>query len=242
MLKSKDCDNGDEYLSFLADDREFILNNKNKLICPECSGKVIFVDANYKIKHFRHLIEADCHPEPETIEHIKMKIFIAEQLKLDKKSIEVNLIFAKPDVFMEKGKIAIEVQHSNITEEIFLERNKNYTLNGIYPLWIFHEDLLKEDEYQESRISALLKKAHEMYFGRVYVYKKEGYIVPVHFKATGTYVEPNDFSEHGGYWKWYKKQRKLQYGTPLYSLSILKIFNDRLMLNVARFYDKQFWK
>jgi competence CoiA-like predicted nuclease len=245
MLKAKDSENWDEYLSFLDEDRKLILYNKSKLICPECSQKVVFVDADLKIKHFRHLTESDCHPEPETIEHIKMKIFFAKQLKLNKDSIEVNLIFARPDIFLKEEKIAIEVQHSNISEEIFIQRNKNYTLNGIYPIWIFHEDLLKEID-GHCNISALLKKAHELYFGRIYVYKKKGYIIPIHFESAGTWIIPSDYAEENfgasSYWKWYKKLKKIKYGQIILNFGIFKAFNERLKLNISRFYDKQFWK
>jgi len=227
--------------AFDIERNEDILGNEaikgKEYICPCCKESVSFVDAIFKVKHFRHKIERHCETEPETIEHIQMKQFFIDTLNLNKGQIEVNLGFARPDIYLEKDKIAIEVQNSPISYLDFMIRNEKYTENGIYVLWIFNLDLLNPN------VSEFLKKAHELYFGRVYFFDKES-ILPIHFERRGRWIEPNDFSYGDGYWKWYKKLRYFKNGSLIINFKFLKVENTFKDNNfkICRFFDKQFWK
>lgn len=236
-------------------------DNKENIICPFCKENVIFVCGAQKITHFRHFTKSECSPEPETEEHIKMKQFFIDNLKLNKDSIEVNLGFARPDVFIKERNLAIEVQHSAISEEKFLERTTNYTNNGIYVLWVFDECLLGE----ANRISKLLKKAHELYFGRVYIFRKNG-IFPAHFNPVERWVEEReipeyieDFEEYknngfepyfkkvGGYWKTLKTIKDVTFDDKYTELSIYNIvFQQNTWKNnnflIAKLNEGMFWK
>lgn len=226
---------------------------EERFFCPECKQEVIFVNATFKIKHFRHKVENNCDPEPETEKHLEMKKFMMENLGWDKNNLEVGLGFARPDLY--KDSIAIEVQHSPLTYYKFMERTKNYADNNIYVLWIFDEVLIGD------LISQFIKKAHEIYFGRIYVYK-EGKIYPLHLSPVQRYVEEferkvyTDFEEWknngfeseyetvGGYWKTLKNTKEKIWGNSINNIkTILKTENNWRDNNfkIARFTDKKFW-
>lgn len=212
--------------------------------CPECNGEVLFVNGLKKIKHFRHLVKSNCGWEPETERHIEMKQFCKKFFKLEDDNLEVGLGFARPDLYDEVKRIAIEVQHSNLTLEKFLERTENYTKNNIAVLWIFDCKLVKEN------INAMLKKAHELYFGRIYIYW-DGYIKPIHFSPKGRYVTTYDtdsdtpYNErYGSYYKIYKNKKTLSAGSIIVNpnLNIQRnTWKDNNYL-IAKFNDVPFWK
>lgn len=208
------------------------IDKSKKFHCPRCSNEVIFVDAILRIKHFRHKVESNCEPEPETLKHIEMKHFMLKKLLWENECLEVNLKFARPDLY--KNNIAIEVQYSPVSYKDFIERTVNYRLHNIYVLWIFEWHLLKEN------VSDFLKKAHEIYFGRIYVYKN-GVIFPVHLKSTGVYKRTINGEL---YWKYYKKKKKFLFGEKLCDFNLFTTKNNwkENNFNIAMFYDNIFWK
>lgn len=232
-------------------------SNKKNLICPDCKKKIILVNGLRIITHFRHKVKANCNPEPETVEHLNMKKYFVEKLNLTKENVEVNLGFAKPDIYMPKQRIAIEVQHSAISESKFLERTKKYTENNIYVLWVFDYCLFKES------VPAFLRKAHELYFGRVYFFVEDK-VVPVHFNPLkisvpeyhkSIYIE--DFEEYknngfepyyetfGGYEKFSKTKREPILTEPIEIISDIRLTRNTWKGNnflVAKFNDEVFWK
>jgi competence CoiA-like predicted nuclease len=235
MLKANNKD-GVAFISWLDE------ISKQDYFCPYCENEVSFVNSTYKIKHFRHKISSNCNPEPETESHINMKKYFYENLNLNKENIEVNLKFARPDIYLFDKKIAIEVQHSNLTEAIFLYRTKRYTDNDISVIWIFDESLLGEN------ISRMLKKAHELYFGRIYVYRKnpEG-IYPIHFESKGRWVD-GYYSPEGeyydGYYKYYKNKRSLNQHPMINNFEFNLNRNTWKDNNysLAMFNDQRWWK
>jgi len=248
MLKAQYLEDNKKYVSWNNEDYKFILDNRNQFICPHCKGKVIFVDGTEVIKHFRHFVLSDCDFEPETQNHLEMKMFMKNFFNLTDEDVEVDLGFAKPDLLKRDQKIAIEVQNSNITKKKFLERCYNYTQNGYAVLWVFHEDLLKE--YKEtSNIPILLRTAHEHYFERVYIYSK-GKIIPIHFNPIKRYVE--EYTDYetgetfGGYIILYKKKKLISVGEdipePMYGKELYKCHskfshNTPSGYYIAKFYD-----
>ena len=59
-----------------------IIDKKEKYYCPECLNNLIFVNARFKIKHFRHKVASDCSFEPETQRHLEMKLFFQKRFGL----------------------------------------------------------------------------------------------------------------------------------------------------------------
>jgi len=239
---------GEKLLSYDKKYYDIIKENKDNLICPHCNKKLIFVDGTFVIKHFRHHKLSDCSFEPETKEHIQMKKFFCKFFKLNPLiNLEVNLGFAIPDIYIPKEKIAIEVQRSELSYKKFIERTENYTKNGIYVLWVFHEDLVKEN------VSNTLKKAHEIYYGRIYVFKewtivhKESQeketketIYPVHFVSKGRFLE----GLYGSYFKYYKRKKDFLFGEIIKDKCLLRSNNtweDNNYL-IAKFKDNVFWR
>jgi hypothetical protein len=191
--------------------------NKGKFVCPVCFSKLDFVDGLQVIKHFRHKVSSDCSWEPESPQHIEMKLFCKDFFGLSDNELEYNLHFAVPDLLDKKKGLAIEVQRSNITKKKFLDRTNNYTLNNLGVIWIFHEDLL-ELTTKEQNIPALLKCAADNFCGVIYIYSDKN-IYPVRLKPCYRYVPSYDDYEtgitFGGYITKYKKKKAIQVGKPV---------------------------
>jgi len=213
--------------------------NKDSFICPYCNNEVIFVDGDYIIKHFRHKIESNCEHEPETQIHLEMKEFIQKIFNLSDNEIEYTKLLQygfKPDGFIEKDNIALEVQHSIISEKDFILRTKKYSDKGYHVLWIFDKEIVTEN------IPAMIKKAHEIYYGRVYVYNsKDKSIYPIHLIPCKRWIK--EFNGYGGYYKYYKSKKGLKIGNKIKNFQLKKSHNNWKDNNylLVNFYDKAFW-
>jgi len=212
----------------------------NDWFCISCNEKLIFVRniAGLKVQHFRHHTESNCDPEPETEEHIALKKWCYENIKADKKYIPDSIMVngRRPDVLMETNgrKIAIECQCSKISYEDWRIRTEEYSLEGIYVLWLFGNKYFESIEDDEKRISIVEREAHKLYFGRIYCVDYDGDILlyPVHFKPI--YRENEDW---GG--RWLKSKKELDYGKIIKNYNLLLVENGGCKL--ARFYDKKWW-
>ena len=117
---------------------------RQKWTCPNCKETMSFVNANTKIKHFRHFADSKClHTEPESEEHISLKLSIYNDLKRKgyKCEYEVKIGHHIVDIVAVSPagkKYAIECQVSIISSEEVLDRNKDYTEAGFNCLWILH--------------------------------------------------------------------------------------------------------
>jgi hypothetical protein len=115
-------------------------------------------------------------------------------------------------------------------------------------LWIFDKCILSE------LISESIKKAHELYFGRIYIF--DNGLFPVHAQSTKTYVEEYDkliwqddysgepqYETFGGYWRYNKKKKEYIYGDEIKNYYIIQTENTWKENNfkIARFTDKKFW-
>ncbi len=257
MLVAENLLTSERYFPYQEENEEIIIKNKDNLICPFCKEKVNFVNGQIKIAHFRHHIKSECSTEPETIEHLNMKRFFIDKMNLTKSNVEVNLGFAKPDIYLPEKRIAIEVQHSSISLDNFLLRTKKYTDNNIAVLWIFDSCLLREN------VSALLRKAHELYFGRIYLFNNDS-IIPIHLNPIKKYVEEKEIPEYidnyeeyvnngrqpywktvGGYEKILKTKKEVIIGDEINIFSDLLISRNTWKGNnylIAKFIDVRFWK
>lgn len=257
MLKAKNKITNKSYISWNEEDYKFILLHKKEFICPSCNSDVEFVDGIEKIKHFRHKTLSECEWEPESQNHLAMKKYVKEFLNIPDKDIEVDLGWAKPDLILRqnefKGFIAIEVQHSKIAVKKFLERTKNYTEHKIPVLWIFDESILNTKETEQD-IPALLREAHDIYCGRVYMFI-ENRIIPIHFNKMYRWVdEYEDFRTgevYGGYERQYKRKKAIMYGENLPDeIAGKKIYSfytswknnkNPVGFLIAKFYDGNSW-
>lgn len=255
MLKALCKLDNKKYLSWNEKDYNFIKENKEEFICQSCKSRVVFVDGIEVIKHFRHFTVSECDWEGETQSHLNMKKIVKEFLNIPDEDIEYDLGWAKPDlVYRQKGFkdfIAIEVQHSKLSVAKFLERTKNYTLHKIPVLWIFDSSFLNKKE-DEQNIPALLKEAHDLYFGRVYMIF-DNIIRPIHFNKMYRWVdEYEDYSgqSYGGYMKEYKRRKVIMVGENLPDeLGGKELFhvwtsysgNHPQGYLLAKFYDGNIW-
>ncbi|MCU7495340.1 MAG: hypothetical protein HF314_05615 [Ignavibacteria bacterium] len=112
--------------------------------CCNCGNKMSFVNANIKVKHFRHLVECNCDPEPETAAHIfyKRTVFqILKKMNLGEVLLEHSLDgIARPDIFVKRENapdIAIEVQATNMELDSFYQKIAYYLLQGFITVYLF---------------------------------------------------------------------------------------------------------
>ena len=185
-------------VSYYKTNKKFILENKENFICPHCKTKVIFVNAIFKIKHFRHKTKFNCEYEPETEVHIMMKKRMIDFLCLNpKECLEVNLGFAIPDIYIKNKKIAIECQASQISVRKFMERTLNYNKNGIGVLWIWDINLFREHK----GIRLFLNIIKPLYQNRIYFIGRNEEIFSMQFQRPTiciTIEKPNVFMTNGG--------------------------------------------
>jgi len=218
----------------------------SKAICPLCNEEVIAKCGEIKIWHWAHKVNFTCKEfEPETERHIEMKLFFKDNFP--NFELEYNLGWAIPDLFDKNRKIAIEVQHSRLSKEKFLERTINYRKNGIHVLWIFDCFLLKEN------VPDFLRKAHELYFGRIYIYHNKN-ITPLHFKRKERVIKintdfcdiiPEYYDEAGNEFitSTYKLKREFYFGNEIIKFNLILVKNNWKENDylIARFTDRKFW-
>lgn len=111
------------------------VEDKNReYFCRDCKEQFIFVDADLKVKHFRHKTDSQCEPEPETFEHAYYKKAIFEkirELNIGHPKLEHWIGKEKSDIFWEKGgclkyNIVFEVQASNYNLSDFEQKINAY--------------------------------------------------------------------------------------------------------------------
>ena len=113
--------------------------------CPSCKAEVLFVDANLKIKHFRHRVECECDSEPETVEHVWGKETVYDSIQGNfGEYVEAEDLIGrmKADVhwiFNDK-KIAFEIQATNYDPSVFDEKIAYYTRRGYLTVYLFVGD------------------------------------------------------------------------------------------------------
>ena len=113
---------------------------------------------------------------------MRMKLFFYENIPLSNKITRIEEEYKIQDqiidIYVELAngnKIAIELQHSKISDTKLLERTLNYNKQGIYVLWILNGNSFDRAPHNqdEIRISKLESKLHKVYNGRVYYINME---------------------------------------------------------------------
>lgn len=122
-----------------------VTERESEYRCKDCHQKMLFVDADLKIKHFRHLEKCECESEPETPIHVYHKKAVYEELcKMNigqvflEYSIDNNII--RPDVLVKRVNapdIAIEVQATNMDLSLFEKKIEYYKSHGYITVYLF---------------------------------------------------------------------------------------------------------
>ena len=116
---------------------------KQDFFCRFCDQPMVFIDAELKIKHFRHKAEALCDFETETEEHERYKLLVYQSLK-SKGIAEVFLEHRVgkfiADIYLKKDKfcdIAFEIQATNYSPVKYEEKIRSYAFRKLLVVYIF---------------------------------------------------------------------------------------------------------
>lgn len=120
------------------------INKNDNFHCRHCYGKLSFVNAKLRIKHFRHKVQSNCDPEPETEEHMFHKKLVFKtllDLNLGETFLEPSFdtIF-RPDVYLkreQKRDIVFEIQATNNKIDLFEKKIKYYSHKGYIIVYLF---------------------------------------------------------------------------------------------------------
>lgn len=133
--------NHEEKLAF-----DLTLDDRSKsYYCPICADifRLVMPVKTLRIKHFRHT-NGHNHGEPETPEHLSMKLACIESAKALGFDAEPEFIVNKErdyiaDVLVKTPKFtyAIECQCANKSTEELIEKTNYYISQGYVPVWIF---------------------------------------------------------------------------------------------------------
>ena len=154
--------NNVEVVSWNEDWCDIILQKREQgnfdLFCPNCNGKVIFVNAIDRIKHFRHCISSyHCNYEPESEEHLAMKQKVAHILKKDPLNEKITPEMKKNDQIADiwckhkSVEFVIECQASHISKQDFDDRRLGWNSKNVYHVWIFGKEYLTKQKRLISR-------------------------------------------------------------------------------------------
>lgn len=126
--------------NILKNDSEF----KSELIMPCCNARAVMKNSIYNLPFFAHHRKENCNYNGETPEHLRLKKYIYEILKVEGYNVEVEkrLVFDDyyviSDVFLtiDDIKIAFEIQVSQQKNSETNNRSKKYIDNGIIVVWL----------------------------------------------------------------------------------------------------------
>ena len=194
--------------------------------------------------HFAHKPPFNCiFASGESQKHYKVKREIYQSLinkpQCTKVALERILKGVRPDISLYVGSypVAIEVQKSTIDLDEIIRRTITYSKLGIYIIWLLPDNkpanlkYVEEEKKYVCRPHEWHKFLHAMYFGKLYYWKYDSFICPVHLDKYEYYVEPGNWvedfyddigdrlegtywhdenyyeAEYGGYMKTHKNQK-----------------------------------
>ena len=141
---------------------------------------MVFVDAECRIKHFRHLVLCPYETEPESEKHLEMKKYLFNQYKNEGAVLEHRIGEKIADVFIPNlnGGTVFECQCSSITIEEMDERKENAERNGAKLIWIWGEGPeLHNDEWYvpKYKLTQAMQNSLDEPFerGQLYYYDEE---------------------------------------------------------------------
>lgn len=195
--------------------------------CIGCGHELILKKGRIKIHHFSHKPPHKCpHGTGESEEHRKCKISIYNSLhnlpNIKNLDVEVNFGTVIADIYflINNIPVAIEIQKSTLTVSEITRRTESYQKLGIYVLWVgIYNGKLAESKYSPK---AWEKWCHAAYFGRVYYWRHDSIVLPVHFGEYQLYVESSNWYDEsgqeqsaGGYYKLSKRYKTPSFGKEL---------------------------
>ena len=152
--------------------------------CKDCGGRLIFMDCRKKIKYFRHYEQCDCDSEPETPEHAwgKETVYKAILEMQDYGDIvepEYTIDKLRADVYWESKwqTVAIEIQATNYTIDVFEEKIHEYDKRGFEIIYLFvGNNFLKQTKPYVYSLKEIEKQlfVHNEIAGRIHA----GYLRP----------------------------------------------------------------
>ncbi len=183
--------------------------SRGPFTCPECCRPLVLKKGTVIIHHFAHLPPVNCaYGTGETLEHMRAKLAIYQSLsgsprvqKLDvEKAITKYGVTVRPDVrCLIDGKyfVGIEFQKSSLDPREIERRTTLYHRLKIHVLWVvpWPSTLCDGERYQPRETERYL---HTLYFGRVYFWRPDAGLVPVHFGKYMNYVESRQYFDEGG--------------------------------------------
>lgn len=157
--------------------------------CPACRAPVVFKQGRRVLPHFAHVPARPCYvvSEPESAVHLAMKAAVYQRFQGEPwvRGCELERVIGqrRADVWLQTavGPVAVECQVSAVPVAELAAKLAEYTEVGIATLYIIHYSVLASvTEGAEVRVPAWVLALHALYRGRVYVYRHDGAIVPVH--------------------------------------------------------------
>lgn len=148
--------------------------------CPECGGLMLIKKGRLKVHHFAHVPPVNCdYSHGESAEHLAIKrdIYLAlrEHPQVSKLELERDLKSVRPDIscYINSAPVAIEVQRSNLNEEIIHRRFSEYTRMGISLLWVLTPPI--PEHHQEFKIRGWQRFLAQLQYGHLFYYRDDGF-------------------------------------------------------------------
>ncbi|MGL4373247.1 MAG: competence protein CoiA [Turicibacter sp.] len=170
MLKANVADQLIHLLNYKKDDILELVKQKNKYSCPYCKTDLILKVGDKRVSHFAHKVKC-CYEggENESFEHYQAKQLLCEWLeKLGADHIEQEEVMQKINRIADisfnykKEKYVFEIQKSQISDDLYLQRSHDYKSLGIKIIWIFISDIKQREITQVLSPNMLKHKQSQM--------------------------------------------------------------------------------
>ena len=199
--------------------------NKLKYYCPECGDELILRQGKINIAHFSHKHDTMClfrKNGGESYVHNRMKHAVKTLVEKDNRvkysDIEHKIGNRIADYYFEVNrhglkKVAVECVHKHTDSYEFDFKNKFYSNNGIYVLWVFDTGRFTENRRFKSEVDTLdiVREAHKLHFQRIFCIDILGTgMYAVHLDSVtkwreGGYDRYGEY--HDGYYETLKKRK-----------------------------------
>ncbi len=140
------------------------LSDSRAIFCPFCNSSVTLHAGRVRAHHFAHLPGATCrvpNPEPETEEHLKGKLFLAEYIraKVPNGRVTVEAWFPetkqRADILLEtdepgRERTVIEFQCANLRADEWRRRRNLYREAGVKDLWFLGGSRFRSESIRDS--------------------------------------------------------------------------------------------
>jgi len=176
------------------------------------------------VNHFRHVDNCGCVSGGESIKHIEAKAFFY-QMYHGTATLEEHVGDRIGDVVINND--VIEIQNSGTSEKEIEERFQDWNTAGYNMLWVITDNIIHPSCVDEEiTVPKWVRKLHQIYMGRVYMYS-DGQVYAVHLEhVTRTTKIP-----------------RMKFITGYEILNTVSGGGEwGNEYNISRFYDKAWWK